>query len=198
MSLYSTNPYNNFQAANSKEYISLDKGAKQDFCSETCFDLIPGNSDPFSNEIEKCSRQFGYGSLINVPTNRDLNATDANVFTYKDPINIIDTWNKITNDLIGKNANEVWGTRDWTIPVNMHIKALSDMCGKIGTATVITKIGKTKFMERWKSLILAYQVMALLTPEAQASIKIHKKTFSWADPLRMKLLKTVARSSMKC
>ncbi len=25
------NPYNNFQAANSKEYISLDKGAKQDF-----------------------------------------------------------------------------------------------------------------------------------------------------------------------
>jgi hypothetical protein len=48
MALFSTNPYNNFQAANSKEYISLDKGAKQDFCPETCFDLIPGNNDAFS------------------------------------------------------------------------------------------------------------------------------------------------------
>jgi hypothetical protein len=183
MSLYSPTPYNNFQAANSKEYISRDKGAKQDFHPKTCFDLIPGNSDPFSNEIKKCSRQFRYGSLLNVPINCNINATDANVFTNKDPINIIDTWNKITNDLIAKNANEVWGTRDWTIPVNMQIKALSDMHGKIRTATVITKIGKKKFMERWKSLILAYQVMALLTPEAQASIKIHKKAYSWTDPL---------------
>ncbi len=46
MALFSTNPNNNFQAANSKEYISLDKSAKQDFNPETCFDLIPGNSNP--------------------------------------------------------------------------------------------------------------------------------------------------------
>jgi hypothetical protein len=183
MSLYSTNPYNNFQAANSKEYISLDKRAKQEFRPKTCFDLIPGNSDPFSNEIKKCSRQFGYGSLLNVPTNRGVNATDANVFTYKDPINIINTWNKITNDLIAKNAIEVWGTCNWTILVNMQIIVLSDTRGKIGTATNITKISKKKFMERWKLSILAYQVMVLLTPEAQASIKIHKKAYSWTDPL---------------
>ncbi len=94
MSLYSTNPYNNFQAANLKEYISLDKGAKQDFRPKTRFDLIPGNSDHFSNEIKKCSRQFGYGSLLNVPTNHEVNATDANVFRYKDPINNLDTWNQ--------------------------------------------------------------------------------------------------------
>jgi hypothetical protein len=182
MSLYSTNPCNNFQAANLKEYISLDKGAKQDFRPETCFDLIPGNSDPFSNEAEKCSGQFGYGSLLNVPTNRDVDATDANLLTYKDPINIIDTWNKITDDLIARNANETWGTCDWTIPVNMVIMALNDTRGELGVAGVISKIGKKKFIERWKSSILAYQVMALLTPEAQASIKIHKKAYSWTDP----------------
>ncbi len=73
--------------------------------------------------------------------------------------------------IIIKNVNEVWGTRDWTIPINMQIEALSDTRGKIGTVTVITKISKKKFMERWKSLILAYQVMALLMPEAQASLK---------------------------
>jgi hypothetical protein len=43
-------------------------------------------------------------------------------------------------------------------------------------------IGKKKFMERWKSTILAHQVMALLTPEAQASIKIHKDVYHWTDP----------------
>jgi hypothetical protein len=38
-------------------------------------------------------------------------------------------------------------------------------------------------MEHWKSIILATQVMALLTPEAQNSIKIHKKAFQWIDPI---------------
>jgi hypothetical protein len=38
-------------------------------------------------------------------------------------------------------------------------------------------------MERWKSTILATQVMALLTPEAQNLIKIQKKAFQWIDPI---------------
>ncbi len=38
------NPYNYFQAVNSKEYISLNKGAKQDFRPEICYNIIPGNS----------------------------------------------------------------------------------------------------------------------------------------------------------
>jgi hypothetical protein len=105
MALYSTNPFNNFHAANSKEYISLDKGAKQDFRPKICFDLIPGNSDAFSAEIEKCSRQFGYGSLLNVPTRRDVDATNPNVIIYKDHVNMINTWNKIDDYSIAKNAN---------------------------------------------------------------------------------------------
>jgi hypothetical protein len=47
MASFSTNPYNNFQAANSKEYIFLNKGAKQDFHPETHYYIIPGNSDIF-------------------------------------------------------------------------------------------------------------------------------------------------------
>ncbi len=78
MALFSTNPYINFQAANFKEYISLDNGAKQDFCPETCCDLIPGNSDAFSVKIKSWSKQFGYGSLFNIPTNQNVNTFDAN------------------------------------------------------------------------------------------------------------------------
>jgi hypothetical protein len=47
MASFSTNPYNNFQAANSKEYISLDKGTKQDSRPETCYNIISGNSGVF-------------------------------------------------------------------------------------------------------------------------------------------------------
>jgi len=35
-----TNPYNNYYAANSKEFISLDKAAKQDICPETRYDVL--------------------------------------------------------------------------------------------------------------------------------------------------------------
>jgi hypothetical protein len=188
MALFSTNPYNNLQAANSKEYISLDKAAKQDIKPETCFDLIPGSSNSFLAEIEKYSMQFGYGTLLNVPTACNVNSTDANTITYKDPVNMTESWNKINGKLIAKNRNEVWGTRDWTVSTTKQIKEMTGTRGKVGTANALTRIGKKKFMERWKSTILAAQVMAFLTPEAQNLIKIGKKAYQWTDPISDKIL----------
>jgi hypothetical protein len=80
-----------------KENITLEKGAKQDFCPNTCFDLIPGNSYSFSAEIKKYATQFRYRSLLNVPTNRDVDATDAKIITitYINQINMVKTWNKM-------------------------------------------------------------------------------------------------------
>jgi hypothetical protein len=161
MASYSTNRHNNYQATNSKEYISLDKGARQDFRLETRFDIIPGNSDLFSAEIKKCSTQFGYGALLNVPFERDVDATDSSIITYRNHVNMIKTWNKITDDIIAKNENKVWGARDWTN----------------SAATTLTKSGKKKFMECWKSTIFAHHVMALLTPDGQASIKIRENAY---------------------
>jgi hypothetical protein len=50
------------------------------------------------------------------------------------------------------------------------------------TASALAKVGEKKFMKCWKPTILSHQVMALLTPEAQASIKIHKDAYQWTDP----------------
>jgi hypothetical protein len=63
-----TNPYNNYYAADSKEFIALDKSAKQDFHPETQSDLLPGNVDAFIAELENYLKQFGYSFLLNVPT----------------------------------------------------------------------------------------------------------------------------------
>ncbi len=127
--------------------------------------------------------QFGYGSLLNVPSDRDVDAMDPNLITYESHINMIKTWNKMTDDIIAKNANKVWGTCNWTISVTKQVDKLSVAHGKVGTATTLTKSGKKKFMERWKSTILAFQVMAMLTPNAQATIKIQENAYQWIDPL---------------
>jgi hypothetical protein len=63
------------------------------------------------------------------------------------------------------------------------VDELSAMRGKVGTASALTKSGKKKFMERWKSTILAFQVMAMLSPDAQATIKIQENAYQWIDPL---------------
>jgi hypothetical protein len=95
---------------------------------------------------------------------------------------MIKTWNKISDELIAKNANEVWGTRDWTISTSKQIKELTATSGEV-TASDLTKIGKKKFMEHWKSTIHASQVMALLTNNAQATIKALENSYKWIDPI---------------
>jgi hypothetical protein len=76
-------------------------------------------------------------------------------------------------------------------PLLNKSKELTAARGKVETIAALTKIGKKKFMERWKSTILATQVMALLTPEAQNSIIIHKKAFQWIDPISDEIITDV-------
>jgi hypothetical protein len=86
-----------------------------------------------------------------------------------------------------KNANEVWGTCNWTVFTSKHIKELTVTCGEVA-ASSLTKIGKKKFMEHWKSTILVSQVMAVLTNKAQATIKVLENSYQWIDPILDKIV----------
>ena len=97
---------------NSKEFISLDKAAKQDFRPETRYDILPGNAESFAADLEKYSKQFGYGFLLNVPSTRTVDTTNSNAFVYSNQIHMLETWNQVTDTNISINANEIWGTRD--------------------------------------------------------------------------------------
>ncbi len=55
--------------------------------------------------------------------------------------------------------------------------------GELGNANIVTLLGRKKFLECWKSKIMSHQIMEMLTPEAQVSIKLHKKKYQWIDPL---------------
>ena len=102
-----TNPYNNYNAANSKEFISLDKATKQVFHLETCYDLLPGNADSFAANIKKFSNQFGYGFLLNILTTCQTDITDANTCVYSNQIHMLKTWNRITDEHITINATKI-------------------------------------------------------------------------------------------
>ncbi len=173
---FSTNSYNNYYAADLKEFIALDKLAKQDFHPDTHFDLLPGSADAFAAEIEKYIKQFGYSFLLNVPTTRQVNATDANLFAYSNSNLMLEKWNRVMDKNIVINANEIWGTQDWTHGTNdFQISEMIQARGEVGMANVVTIVGRKKILERWKSIVMSHQIMQLLSPEAQVAIKIHKK-----------------------
>ena len=55
--------------------------------------------------------------------------------------------------------------------------------GKLGTANLVTFIGHKNFLECWKSTVLSYQIMEMLTPGAQIAIKLHKNKYQWVESL---------------
>ena len=75
---FSTNPYNNYFASDSKEFIALDKSAKQDFNPDKRFDLLPENADAFAAEVEKYAKQYGYSFLLGNITMQDTNKKYSN------------------------------------------------------------------------------------------------------------------------
>ncbi len=154
-----------------KKFIALDKSAKRDFCPDTHFDLLPENVDAFAAEIEKCAKQIGYSFLLNVPTTRQVEATNANLFAYSNPNHMLDTWNRVTDKNVAIYADEIWGTQYWTHVTNyFQISEMTQARCKVGMANVVTIVGRKNFLKRWKSTVMSQQIMQLLFPEVQVAI----------------------------
>jgi hypothetical protein len=85
-----------------------------------------------------------------------VDPSDVNNISYIDPIHMLETWNKINDDLMARNVNKIWGTHDWITPppnIEDQVAEITNTCGKIGVAITVTRIGQKKFMEQWKSTI---------------------------------------------
>jgi hypothetical protein len=80
---------------------------------------------------------------------------------------MLKTWNQVTDANVEINANEIWGTRNWTqgTPIGgvFQIAEMTATCGEIGTANVVTLLGHKKFLECWKSTIMSHQSMEMLS-----------------------------------
>jgi hypothetical protein len=64
---------------------------------------------------------------------------------------MLETWNKINEDLTARNANKIWGARDWTTPppnIKNQVAEIANARGKIGVANTVTRISQKKFLEQ--------------------------------------------------
>jgi hypothetical protein len=58
---------------------------------------------------------------------------------------MLETWNRIDDNLIATNANNIWGMHNWTIlPQNVknQVAEITNASGEIGVANVVTDIGQ--------------------------------------------------------
>ena len=63
---------------------------------------------------------------------------------------MLETWNKINDDLIARKAKKVWGARNWTTPppnIENQVTEITNAPGKIGVANTVTHIGQKKFLQ---------------------------------------------------
>jgi hypothetical protein len=59
---------------------------------------------------------------------------------------MLETWDTVMDESIAINANETWGTCDWTCSNNnFQIAEMTQTRGKVGTANAVTIIGRKKF-----------------------------------------------------
>ena len=114
-------------------------------------------------DLEKNSKQFCYnGHLTRVATERTV--AGGGTMTYSDHKDMIKTHQEITKDVILKTANRILGDKSWTISTDQQIQPLSAAHGEENRANLNAN-GKTAFLKRWHSKIMAEQLFGMLSDE---------------------------------
>ena len=83
------------------------------FDLERTFKLNAEDADDFTTTVESYAQQFGYiGETARVATSCVFDPDDLNSSTFGDRMDIIGTWNQVTEDHVQKNATMLFG--NWT------------------------------------------------------------------------------------
>ena len=95
-------------------------------------------------------------------------------------MDIIGTWNQVTEDHIQKNATMLFG--NWTFVATLDDnKALRTPRTEQGELTAsggaLTLLGKSLIHRRFLSAILAGQCMALVGKDGRKALKVHHKKY---------------------
>jgi hypothetical protein len=176
---FSTNPYGRYQPPNSREFIALNDAATINFKPTTRYNLDPNNATDFMADLEKNSKRFCYnGYLTRVATER-TEAGDGTV-TFSEHKDMIKTYHEITKDVILKTANRTWGDKSWANSADQQIQPLSAARGEVHGAN-LNADGKTAFLKRWHSKIMAEQLIGMLSDEGQRTIKLNEDKYTWRD-----------------
>lgn len=183
MSNYATNGFLHYHPPGSKEAASLDKTAIADWKSplEKQISLSPDDGMRFCEALLDNARTYGYERLLKkVPRTKTV-AADGTV-TFGDHVNILETWNQLTIDIMQKNAEETFGSKSWTGTENKQIESFSVARGEVSQATnMLNEDGRKAFLLCRASKYLAKHALGLLTKAGCRSIMNMEKQFTWED-----------------
>lgn len=136
--MFSTNPYGKFHDPGSKEFIQLNSAATTGFNPTRRFNLAPDNSEAFTADLEKYSKQFCYNlTLSRVATTATVDEDDGTV-TLGGHKNMLKTYHEVSEDAVISNANMTWGDLAWLRPADQEIQQFTVARGELTGAFCIS------------------------------------------------------------
>lgn len=123
--LISTNPYGQFHATNSREYLALRDSGLNKWQPDQTFALKPENCAEFLNQIRDAGQSLCFlGQLSRFATTCTINRDDPNniTYTYGGFTDMLETYGQVTQDHVQKSASMIWGDKSWTIVANKEIQ----------------------------------------------------------------------------
>ena len=182
--LLTTQPYGQYHASNSKEHMSLRNAAINNFTPDRTFQLDQKNANDYLSQISDLGQNFCYlGMTSRVPTECDIDAADANVITFREKKDIINTFEEITSDHVQKNATMLWGNKTWAVTDDKEIIDPSIARTELTAGgNALTADGKKLMLKRFQSQILAAQCLKSLDDAGRKALKVERKKYEWIHP----------------
>ena len=188
--LLTTQPYGQYHASNSKEYMSLRNAAINNFTPEQTFQLDPSNANDYLAQIAELGQNYCYlGMTSRVATECDIDATDPNTVTYREKKDIINTFDEVSMDAIQKNATMLWGVKNWTVTNDKEIQDPTTARGELtANGSALTADGKVLQLKRFQSQILAHHCFKSLDADDRKALKVEKDKYEWIHPTSGELI----------
>ena len=124
------NPHATFTPTGTKEYQDNVKSAVLLWKPQKLHGLNPEDSDDFVKEVTRTLKEFAYhGLLKRVPMTKTT--TDDSTVTFGDFVNILTTYEAISDDTVQSNATKCWGNKSLGRTDDEQIVALTAARGKM-------------------------------------------------------------------
>ena len=142
----------------------------------------------FTRVIRDLGSQFGYEyDLKNLPTERTITAGendgDADVVTYGERINLLETFSDENIDHARRMATVTWGDGSFAADGPMTIREFSVANGTVTNHVPprYTPEGKQLLRDRMHSKFMAHQVLHLFNEDARRVLEIEWDLFTWTS-----------------
>ena len=184
--LISTNPYGQYHASNSKEYMALRDSGLNKWQPDQTFSLKPENCSNFCNQIRDAGQTLCFlGMISRFPTQCTINRDDpANVtYTYGEHRDMLETYGQVSQDHVQKSASMIWGDKSYTVVANKEIQNPTSARGELTVnGAALTANGKKLMLARFQRELLGNACLKSLDEAGRRAVMLEKSKFQWFHP----------------